>query len=107
MVIAVDDFGTGYSSLSYLQRLPLDTLKIDRSFISQLHANNESHTLVMVMVEMASNLGLRTIAEGIETEEQADLLRSAGCTMGQGYYFGKPMTADELLELLREQAARN
>ena len=106
MVIAVDDFGTGYSSLSYLQRLPLDTLKIDRSFISQLHANNESHTLVMVMVEMASNLGLRTIAEGIETEEQADLLQSAGCTMGQGYYFAPPMTAEELLELLREQAAR-
>ncbi len=105
MTVAVDDFGTGYSSLSYLQRLPIDYVKIDRSFVSHLEPDSDSLALVLVMIEMARTLGLQTIAEGIETAQQADLLRSSGCDFGQGYYFGAPMTASELLDLLREQAA--
>lgn len=103
--VAVDDFGTGYSSLSYLQQLRIDLLKIDRSFVASLAQGNESHTLVLVIIEMARTLGLRTIAEGIETEEQAALLAAAGCSFGQGWLYGAAMEADELLDLLRRQAA--
>ena len=102
--VAVDDFGTGYSSLSYLQQLPLDFLKIDRAFVASLAPGNDSHTLVTVMIEMAHTLGLRTIAEGIETVEQAELLRSAGCNFGQGYLFGAAMPAQDLLRILDQQA---
>ena len=103
--IAVDDFGTGYSSLSYLQQLRIDYLKIDRAFVSGLELGNDSHTLVLVMIEMARTLGLQTIAEGIETEAQAELLRSAGCDFGQGYLFGAAMSGEELLERLEAQSA--
>ena len=105
--IAVDDFGTGYSSLSYLQRLRIDYLKIDRAFVSGLELGNDSHTLVLVMIEMARTLGLQTIAEGIETEAQAELLQSAGCDFGQGYLFGAAMSAEAILERLQSQSARS
>lgn len=103
---AIDDFGTGYSSLSYLQSLDVDFVKIDQSFVMGMQEGNESHALVIAIIEMAHALGLRTIAEGVETDEHLRLLRSAGCDFGQGYLFSKPIPAGELLEWLRARQVR-
>lgn len=94
MEIALDDFGTGYSSLSYLKRFDVDYLKIDRAFVTNLAANSNDMALCEAIVVMAHKLGLKVIAEGIETELQRDLLAAAGCDFGQGYYFSKPIAAD-------------
>ncbi len=96
--IAIDDFGTGYSSLSYLVGLPVDELKIDRSFIGQLATSYRSLSLVRVLLQMAATLGLEVVAEGVETVEQADLLRGMGCQRAQGYLYAAPMPLPELLE---------
>jgi predicted signal transduction protein with EAL and GGDEF domain len=88
---SIDDFGTGYSSLSHLRRLPLDILKLDRSFVSELDNTNESREIVRTIVNLAHILGMDVVAEGIETAEQADQLRSFGCKYAQGYFFSKPM----------------
>ena len=96
--LAVDDFGTGYSSLSYLQRLPIDVLKIDRSFISG--AAPDAATLPRAIVDLASALGLKTIAEGVETAEQANRLRAWGCQQAQGFYFHRPQDAGAIEALL-------
>jgi len=100
----IDDFGTGYSSLSYLQRFPVDTLKIDRSFIHNMAATPESAELVRTIIAMAHALHLDVVAEGIETREQLAQLDALGCAYGQGYLFAKPLTGDEAAALL--QAAR-
>ena len=89
--IYIDDFGTGYSSLSYLVSLPLDAIKIDRSFIRQMTRSREAHAVVASILLMARELGLRTIAEGVETQEDAEMLRGLGCDEAQGYYFGRPV----------------
>ncbi len=89
----IDDFGTGYSSLAYLQHLPTDTLKIDRSFIDRLCAGREGEELVRTIVTMAHNLGMKVVAEGVETAEQLGLLVALGCDYMQGYYFSKPLPA--------------
>ena len=94
--IAVDDFGTGYSSLNYLKDFPIDTLKIDRSFIQAMHAGSRDARLAEAIVAMGRSLQLIVIAEGVETVEQLDLLRSFGCDEVQGFYLGKPMSAEEL-----------
>lgn len=94
MEIALDDFGTGYSSLSYLRRFDVDYLKIDRSFITNLEANSNDMVLCEAIIVMAHKLGLKVIAEGVETELQRDLLTAAGCDFGQGYYFSKPINAE-------------
>ena len=100
---AIDDFGTGYSSLSYLQKLDVDYLKIDQSFVRELAAGNESHALCVAIIEMAHALRLRVIAEGVETKEHHTLLAEAGCDFGQGYLFSRPIPPEDLLGLLREQ----
>jgi diguanylate cyclase (GGDEF)-like protein len=89
--VYIDDFGTGYSSLSYLQRLPVDTLKIDRTFISQLGLQAESIEIVSAIITLARNLGMSVAAEGVETAEQAEGLRALDCEFGQGYYFHRPL----------------
>lgn len=98
--IAIDDFGTGYSSLSRLKYLPVDTLKIDRSFVSGLGENSEDKVLVSGMMDLASGLGLDVIAEGVETSRQLAQLRSLGCEMAQGFYFSKPLPSEEISSLL-------
>ncbi len=89
--LAMDDFGTGYSSLSNLHRFPINTLKIDRSFITRMAENNENAEIVRTISGLAQNLGMDVVAEGVETREQLDLLKSLGCQFGQGYFFSKPM----------------
>ncbi len=98
--ILIDDFGTGYSSLNYLNRLPVDTLKIDRSFVKELTRRSTRMAILSAMIEMARRLGLKTVAEGVETEEQASLLRAMGCDCAQGYYFSKPVSSKECRLLL-------
>jgi diguanylate cyclase (GGDEF)-like protein/PAS domain S-box-containing protein len=93
--IAIDDFGTGYSSLSYLQRLPIDELKIDRSFVERLATDRGTAALTRAIVAIASTLSLRTVAEGIQTAEDAEHLRQLGCQWGQGFFFSRPMPIDE------------
>lgn len=98
--LGLDDFGTGYSSLSYLHRFPLDTLKIDRSFVSRMDAHGENEAIVRTIVSLARNMDFQTVAEGIETVDQFACLRDLECLYGQGYYFSKPMPPDEAEELL-------
>ena len=100
--IAIDDFGTGYSSLSYLARLPVQTLKIDRSFVKSMGDDATARTLVHTMVSLAHSLALKVVAEGVETEDQAMLLRDFGCDQMQGYLFSKPLPAQALLPLLEK-----
>jgi diguanylate cyclase (GGDEF)-like protein/PAS domain S-box-containing protein len=99
--IAVDDFGTGYSSLSYLNRFPLDTLKIDRSFVAGLTANAAQVSLVEAIIVMAHRLSLTVVAEGVETRDQLAFLREHDCDIGQGYYFSPPLAADDFLNFVR------
>jgi diguanylate cyclase (GGDEF)-like protein/PAS domain S-box-containing protein len=102
--LSLDDFGTGYSSLNYLRRFPLDSLKIDRSFVAEIHAGQTESPLITAMIAMAGNLGLNVIAEGVETWEQAEFLRVNGCHETQGYYFSKPLPPDAARDLLRAHA---
>lgn len=96
--IAIDDFGTGYSSLSYLHRFPIDTIKIDRSFVCDLGRNDDAHGIVVSILQLTEKLGLDVVAEGIETAEQSRILLELGCRMGQGYLFGRPRP-EAVLEL--------
>jgi diguanylate cyclase (GGDEF)-like protein/PAS domain S-box-containing protein len=105
--ISLDDFGTGYSSLNYLQNLPIDTLKIDRSFIARLAGDGEQDKIVEAILMLAGNLGIDVIAEGIETARQVEILRMKHCPKGQGYYFAKPMEAKALRKLLFPAAIRS
>jgi PAS domain S-box-containing protein len=105
--LEIDDFGTGYSSLSRLQRFPVDTLKIDRAFISRMDSDLETHEIVRIIVMLAQNLGLRVVAEGVETEEQSEMLKRVNCELAQGYLFSKPAAphaVETLLECNRSQA---
>jgi len=99
--LAVDDFGTGYSSLAYLRRLPLDVLKIDRSFVDGIEFEQEDRAIVRAILSLARSLGLSVTAEGIETEGQALLLREWNCESGQGYLFSRALTAADLTALLQ------
>lgn len=101
VIIAMDDFGTGYSSLGALQQLPIDVLKIDRSFIAGMLELEDSHKLVCTVLSLASHMGKTTVAEGIERFEQAVALRDLGCTLGQGYAFSRPVDSAHAVEFLR------
>jgi diguanylate cyclase (GGDEF)-like protein len=98
--LSIDDFGTGYSSLSYLHRFPVNTLKIDRSFIGRMTKGDENAEIVRTICTLANNLGMEVVAEGVETPEQLELLRSLKCEYGQGYLFSRPVDAEKATELL-------
>ncbi len=100
--LAIDDFGTGYSSLSYLRHLPINSLKIDRSFINALPDNTSDKQITTAIIAMANALGLDVIAEGVETQAQQEFLLAAGCQFGQGYWFGKAQDAETTLQLLQK-----
>lgn len=100
--LAMDDFGTGYSNLAYLQKLPIDVLKIDRSFIADMDANKDNRAIVSTILSLADALGMKTTAEGIETAEISSVLKGLGCTNGQGYYFARPLTVDAAYDFLSD-----
>ena len=98
--LALDDFGTGYSSLTYLIQLPIDTLKIDRSFVRNMTSGSDTETIVAAIISMAKQLNLKIIAEGVETEEQLSFLKKHGCDKFQGYLYSPPVSEDEFFKLL-------
>lgn len=101
--LCMDDFGTGFSSLSYLRKMQFDMLKIDMSFVRDMLDSEEARKIVRTIVEMGQNLGIAVTAEGVETEEQVQLLKQMGCRYAQGFYFAKPLRADEVVPFLRAQ----
>jgi EAL domain-containing protein (putative c-di-GMP-specific phosphodiesterase class I) len=101
--VAIDDFGTGYSSLSYLQRFPFDALKIDQSFIRQITASPDETAIVRAIISLGQSLNLRTIAEGVETEDQLDFLTAHKCDEAQGFYFSRPLPPLEIVKLLKSR----
>jgi diguanylate cyclase (GGDEF)-like protein len=103
--LAIDDFGTGYSSLAYLRRLPVQTIKVDRSFVMDMCENASDATIVRSTIDLGRNLGLEVVAEGVETQEAWDALRALGCTLAQGYLISRPLPAGELAQLLADRAA--
>jgi EAL domain-containing protein (putative c-di-GMP-specific phosphodiesterase class I) len=98
--LSIDDFGTGYSSLSRLRRIPVDTLKIDRAFISHMDSDPENREIVRIIIMLAHNLGLKVVAEGAETEEHINLLKQLNCEMAQGYFFSRPADDQAMAKLL-------
>jgi EAL domain-containing protein (putative c-di-GMP-specific phosphodiesterase class I) len=104
--IAMDDFGTGYSSLSYLRSFPFDKIKIDRSFVSELGKENDCVAIIRAVTRLGSSLGMTTTAEGVETEQQLEILRAEGCVQVQGYLFSRPKPLKEIPAMLRELRPR-
>ena len=100
--ISLDDFGTGYSSMAYLHWMPLDYIKIDQSFVKPITADGGNNILCRSIIQLAENLGHKTIAEGVETPHAEEFLKQHQCDIGQGYHFGHPMNFEELLELLEQ-----
>ena len=99
--MVIDDFGTGYSSLAYLKRLPVTGIKIDQSFVSHLTTDENDAVIVRSTIELARNLGLEVVAEGVEDEETLNVLRQLGCDYAQGYFLARPLPGDDLLQWLR------
>jgi EAL domain-containing protein (putative c-di-GMP-specific phosphodiesterase class I) len=100
--IALDDFGTGYSSLEHLRRFPVDSIKIDKVFVDRITGGLRESALARAIVQLGQTMGLATVAEGIETAHQAAVLRDMGCGYGQGYWFAKPMSGEDLERLLNQ-----
>jgi EAL domain-containing protein (putative c-di-GMP-specific phosphodiesterase class I) len=103
--VAIDDFGTGYSSLSYLRRFPVDSLKIDQSFVRQITDSTDETTIVSAIISMGQSLGLRVIAEGVETAEDLAFLRARHCEEAQGYFIARPIPAEQFGAMLRSGLA--
>ena len=105
--IAIDDFGTGHSSLAYLKKFPINTLKIDKSFVMGIIEDEEDRIIAQTIISMAHSLGLRTVAEGVETKEHVDMLQNMECDILQGYYYSKPIKKDEFKEFIKEYKINN
>ena len=105
--LAIDDFGIGFSSLSYLRRLPVDVVKIDRSFVAGVATGSEEWTLARGIIRLVHSLGLETVAEGVERAEQRAHLLALGCRLAQGYYFARPAAAETVTELLEQADGRS
>ena len=103
--LAIDDFGTGYSSLARLKHMPVDILKIDRSFVREVDLDRNAASMVSAMISLADNLGMTPLAEGIETEGEWRFLADRGCALGQGYFFSRPVPASEILAMHRRRIA--
>ena len=103
IALSIDDFGTGYSSLSYLKRFKIDKLKIDQSFIRDIHLDPDDEAIVTAIIGLARSLGFRTIAEGVETQAQLDFLRTHQCDEIQGYFYSRPVPANEFARLLASE----
>lgn len=103
--IAIDDFGTGYSSLSYLKKFPINTLKIDKSFVMDMTIDSEDRTIVETIITMAHTLGFKTVAEGVETQEHKNMLKEMGCDLLQGYYYSKAIPEDEFIKFLNNYSS--
>jgi EAL domain-containing protein (putative c-di-GMP-specific phosphodiesterase class I) len=101
--LAIDDFGTGYSSMTYLKNFPIDTLKIDRSFVEEIVFNQKDAAIAKTIVQLADNLKLSTVAEGVETVEQAEMLKKMGCEEFQGFYFSRPKPPAEIEAMLAKR----
>lgn len=101
-LLSIDDFGTGYSSLAYLKRLPVDELKVDKSFVLGMDENESDQKIVRSTIGLAHNLGLKVVAEGVETEAHLNLLKDLGCDLGQGYFFARPLAPEQLATWLKE-----
>jgi len=98
--LSIDDFGTGYSSLSYLKRLPANVIKIDKAFVGGLGEDREDTAIARMVVDLAHTLGMKAVAEGVETEGQAALLEEMGCDMAQGFHFARPLPPEAASEVL-------
>jgi len=106
-LIAIDDFGTGYSSLNYLRTLPLDKIKIDKSFVQDVLDDEDDATIVRTIIQLGKNLGMQVIAEGVETREQEAYIIAQGCHEGQGYLYSKPMPAEEIASWIKQGGTKN
>jgi EAL domain-containing protein (putative c-di-GMP-specific phosphodiesterase class I) len=103
LTLAIDDFGTGYSSLARLKHLPVDILKIDRSFIRDVHRDTGLASMVKAMIQLAQGLEMTPLAEGIESQGELEFLREHGCTIGQGFHFARPVPAEEIPALVTRE----
>ncbi|EQB87077.1 hypothetical protein M918_11365 [Clostridium sp. BL8] len=101
--IAMDDFGTGYSSLNYLMKLPIDSLKIDKSFIDNINESSNKELIMDTIIKLAHNLNLEVIAEGVETSDQLNILKKMSCNKIQGYFYSKPLPKNDLEEFLNKK----
>ncbi|MCK4705434.1 MAG: EAL domain-containing protein, partial [Gammaproteobacteria bacterium] len=104
--ISIDDFGTGYSSLSYLKQLPIKEIKIDRSFVMEMMDDENDAVIVQTTIDLAHNLGMRVIAEGVETIKIEQRLQAMGCDAAQGYYYSRPVAPDDFIKLLEKSIIR-
>ncbi|MBA1433500.1 MAG: EAL domain-containing protein [Epsilonproteobacteria bacterium] len=102
--ISIDDFGTGYSSMSYLKQLPVDTIKIDKSFVDDINEGSSDNVIIEAIIALSKTLGYLIVAEGIETPEQERFLANVSCDIGQGYLFCKPVSTEEIIERFSSQA---
>ena len=104
--ISIDDFGTGYSSLSYLKQLPIKEIKVDRSFVMEMLEDENDAVIVQTTIDLAHNLGMRVIAEGVENLEIEKTLQAMGCDAAQGYFYGHPVNSDDFINLIDKSIIR-